>query len=230
VARGGRRALVVAALGVGLWLAGAATASADTGIPTTPVAGLVGVVPQTVDAVVAPVPSSSATQPVVPALHPVVEVAAGAVSHIAAPVDAAVAGVARPVRPAVALVLDTVLTPVADEVVTPVVQRVHRVVDAPLGPLADDVMGSSLPTVAAAATTSSLSGTLPDAPSGPPPAPRMITTPAAGAGNAPTGSDGGLADVPGNALRAALTAAAAFPDAARDAVGIAAFDPSFSPD
>jgi hypothetical protein len=246
------RALVLAGAGAGIWLAGAATASADTDTvaTATPVAGLatvvpevLAVVPQAVDAVVAPVTGSPVTQSVIAVVQPGTETATSAVAAVAAPVDAAVLAIGRPMRSLVDPLLDGVLAPMAERVVAPLAglplqsvteAKSHPAADITPRPVPTGVAGTvqSLddPSPVATPSTSSPIGTLPAAPSRAPSSPSALPVPTTGAGHSSAGVDLGSADMPYNTLRAALADAGTSPEGPRPAVATAAFDPSFSPD
>lgn len=245
------RGLVLLGVGAGIWLAGAASASADTGAAVPPVTGLtavvpeaLAVVPQTVDAVVAPVTGSPVAEPVIELVRPMTEVATSAVAEIAAPVDAAVLAVGRPVRPLVDPLLDGVIAPMAEPVVGPLAETpVESVVEA-VPHLATEITTAPVPTEVAGpraavqhpddaprpVATPAPSGTLPNAPAGAPSSPSSVPAPPIGGGHSPAGPDLGSADLPDHTFRAALTAAGTSSEGPAPAVSTAAFDPSFSPD
>jgi hypothetical protein len=85
-------------------------------------------------------------------------------------------------------------------------------------------------TAASSGPPADTTGDLPPAPGGAPAPLPAATSPGTGFPAAPTGSDGGPADLPDSTLRTALSAAGTSEGAARRAAGTVAFDPSFSPD
>jgi hypothetical protein len=179
---------------VGVWLTGAATASADTAA-ATPVVGLLDAGPQTLDAVpqtVHAVPQAvhAAAEPwaVPPAVAPIVE----AVRPVSSAVTSAVVDVAAPV-------VTQVVTPVVHHVATPVVQHVVRPVvelaPATLGSLTDDLSDGSFPAVLPVTASDASVGAeahaaaVPGALQVPPwsPTPNATATPAPRGSDEPTG-------------------------------------------
>ena len=236
------RALLLGTAGAGIWLAGAATASADTADDAGPVDGITAVVseslpvvPQTVDAVVAPMTGSPVVQPVVAAVQPTLDLVTSTVAEVAAPVDTVVLAVGRPVRPVVEPLLEA-LAPVAGPVVDelPIPPLAHAVpqptTDLAAGPVPTAAAATQHVDPAVTASASSPTGPLPVAPSKAPLSPSALTPPTTGAGHAPSGPDLGSADLPDNTLRAALAAAGTSSEGPAASIGTAAFDPSFSPD